>query len=110
MILSMENMQKPSDYEPTLTDVLEAVQTGFGKMEEKMEEKFDDLGYRVTAVEKRVGAVEVTLEDMKGTLENIEHAVDKDSEAIVNHEDRVSHLEKLSGIASVPVKHLVGLE
>jgi chromosome segregation ATPase len=90
----MENTKKSNEYEPTLLDVLEAVQTGFTKMEEKMEEKFDDLGYRVTAVEKRVGAVEVTLEGMKETLESIERAVDKDAVTVVNHEHRIEHLEK----------------
>ena len=98
--------RKSNEYEPTLTDVLEAVQTGFTKMEEK----FDDLGYRVTVVEKRVGAVEVTLEEMTGTLDGIAKAVDKDAEAIINHENRIAPLEKLNGIVSVPVKHLVGLE
>jgi len=57
-------------------------------MEEKIEEKFDDLGYRVTTVEKRVGSIEITLESMKETLESIEHAVDKDAEEVVNHENR----------------------
>lgn len=105
-----KNAKNSSEYEPTLLDVLGAVQTGFVKMEEKMEEKFDDLGYRVTAVEKRVGAVEVTLEEMKGTLDGIAKAVDKDAEAIVNHENRISQLEKLNSIVSVPVKHLANLE
>jgi len=77
-----------NEFEPTLLDVLEAVQGGFQKMEEKIEEKFDDLGYRVTTVEKRVGSIEITLESMKETLESIEHAVDKDAEEVVNHENR----------------------
>ena len=106
----MEDTKKSSEFEPTLLDVLEAVQGGFQKMEEKMEEKFDDLGYRVTAVEKRVSSIETTLEGMKETLESIEHAVDKDAEAVVNHESRISHLEKLNGVISIPVAHLAGAE
>lgn len=109
----MENVKKSNEFEPTLLDVLEAVQTGFGKMEEKFEQvddRFDKIDVRFDKLEKRVGAVEITLEGMKETLESIEHAVDKDAEAIINHEDRVSHLEKLGGITSVPAAHLVGLE
>lgn len=90
----MENTKKSSEFEPTLLDVLEAVQGGFQKMEEKMENGFNDLGYRVTAVEKRVGDVENTLEDMRKTLEGVERAVDKDAVTIVNHGRRIVRLEK----------------
>jgi len=86
---------KSNEFEPTLLDVLEAVQSGFQKMEEKMEEKFDDLGYRVTAVEKRVGAVETTLEEMRGTLKGVERAVDKDALTVVDHTRRIVRLEKV---------------
>ena len=113
----MGNAKKSNEFEPTLMDVLDAVQTGFTKMEEKMEERFDkvdeqlgNVENRVTAVERRVGTIEVTLEDMKETLESIEHAIDKDAEAVVNHESRISHLEKLSGIETIPVAHLANLE
>lgn len=94
----------------SVQDLTEAVQGGFQKMEEKMEKGFNDLGYRVTAVEKRVGTIETTLESMQETLESIEHAVDKDAEAVVNHESRISHLEKINNIVSVPVAHLAGIE
>lgn len=116
----MENAKKSDTYEPTLLDVLEAVQSGFKNVEErfekvderfdKIDERFDRVENRMTAVERRVGTVETTLEEMSVTLKSIEQAVDKDAEAIVNHEGRVSHLEKLSGIVSVPVAHLAGLE
>jgi len=94
----MEDAKKSNEYEPTLLDVLDAVQNGFTKMEDRFTEmggRFDDLGYRVTAVEKRVGDVENTLEEMKGTLESIEHAVDKDAVTIVDHEHRIVHLEEV---------------
>lgn len=96
-----KNEKTSGEYEPTLLDVLEAVQTGFMKMEEKMEARFDGvderleaIDYRVTAVEKRTGALEIVTEDMKETLEGVARAVDKDARAIVNHEHRIKHLEK----------------
>lgn len=113
----METTKKSSEFEPTLLDVLEAVQGGFAKVDKKFEkvdqqfrELTEELGGRMTAIERRVGAIEVTLEGMRETLESIEHAVDKDAEVVVNHESRISHIEKLNGIVSVPVKHLAGLE
>ena len=127
IIRAMEDTKKVNEYEPTLLDVLQAVQGGFQKMEErfdgvderfdkveggleKVETKLGEVENRMTGVERRVGAIEVTLDEMQGTLESIEQAVDKDAEAVVNHEDRISHLENLGGIVSVPVAHFAGLE
>jgi len=97
MIPMMKSTGNSNEYEPTLLDVLEAVQSGFQKMEGRfgeMGERFNDLGSRVTAVEKRVGTVEVTLEEMAGTLSGIEHAVDKDAVTIVDHGRRIARLEE----------------
>ena len=90
----MEDMKKSGEFEPTILDVLEAVQSGFTKMEER----FDDLGYRVTAVEKRTGAVETTLEEMKETLDGVARAVDKDAVTIIDHTRRIVHLEEISAV------------
>ena len=39
---------------------------------------------------------EMTLEDMKNTLEGVARAVDKDALTVLNHERRIRHLEKTS--------------
>jgi len=100
----MGKAKKLGEFEPTLSDVLEAVQTGFGEMEErfngvgerfnKVENKIGDVENRMTAVEKRLGAVGNTLEDMRETLKGVERAVDKDAVTIISHGRRIAHLEK----------------
>ncbi|MBI2409821.1 hypothetical protein HYV30_02140 [Candidatus Kaiserbacteria bacterium] len=90
----MKRAKKSDTYEPTLSDVLGAVQTGFEKIENKFEERFDGLEYRMTAIEKRTGALEDAVEDMKETLDGVARAVDKDSVKILDHERRIRRLEK----------------
>jgi len=115
----MKNTKKSSKIEPTVTDVMgvvqglavsfqglavsvqdltEAVQEGFAKNEtqhNEIKEDLNDIGYRVTALEKRTGSIEITLEDMKETLNSVARTVNKDSVKIVNHERRIGHLEKV---------------
>lgn len=86
-----------SSYEPTLSDVLGAVQTGFAKVEKRFDhadERFDAIEYRVMAVEKRTGSLEEKVEDVKDTLNGVARAGDKDTLTIMNHERRIRHLEK----------------
>lgn len=97
--------------ETTLNDVLEAVQVGFTKVENRLdgvenrldgvenkldgvENRLGEVEYRMTALEKRTGSLENTVEDMKDTLNGVARAVDKDSLVIMNHERRIRHLEK----------------
>ncbi|MBI4088655.1 hypothetical protein HY415_01010 [Candidatus Kaiserbacteria bacterium] len=92
-----KRLKKSSNYEPTLSDVLGAVQTGFAKVENRFDNvdgKINDLKYRVTAIEKRTGSIEETVEDMKDTLTGVARAVDKDTLTIMSHERRIRHLEK----------------
>ena len=90
--------------EPTLTNVMgavqdltEAVQAGFAKVDSKFDNtgvQFDEVKYRITALEKRTGSLENSVEDMKDTLNGVARAVDKDALVIMNHERRIRHLEK----------------
>lgn len=83
-------------YEPTLSDVLEAVQTGFARVDDRFEQvnaRFDAVDERFDRLERRAGSLENTVEDMKETLGGVAHAVDKDAIAILNHERRI-RLEK----------------
>lgn len=93
----MKKMNKKNGYEATISDVLEAVQTGFAKVDDKfnnMDVQFDEVKYRITALEKRTGSLEDSVEDMKDTLNGVARAVDKDALVIMNHERRIRHLEK----------------
>ena len=104
-------MKKSSEYEPTIADVLGAVQLGFSKVDDrfdkvddrfskvdirfdKIEGSLDDLGYRVTALEKRTGSLENAVEDMKETLDGVARAVDKDTLVVLDHGRRIRRLEK----------------
>lgn len=90
-------------YEPTISEVLEAVQTGFAKVDGRFEQvdgRFGELEYRMMAIEKRTGAVENTLEEVKETLNGIARAVDKDAIAILDHEHRISIVERTAPLAA----------
>lgn len=99
---------KSNEFEPTLMDVLEAVQTGFTKMEkrfdgvderlDKVETRLGEVEGRMTAVEKRTGNLETAIEDMSKTLEGVERAVDTDAVTIVDHGRRIVHLEKICAV------------
>lgn len=95
----MKKVKKSNKYEPTISDVLGVVQTGFAKVDDKlgsMDVQFDEVKYRITALEKRTGSLEDSVEDMKDTLNGVARAVDKDALVIMNHERRIRHLEKSS--------------
>lgn len=108
--MRMKSVSKSSTKEPTITDVMgavqdltEAVQTGFAKNEVKHDEtkhSIDDLAYRVTALEKRTSAVEETIEEVKVTLNGVARAVDKDAVTVLDHERRISRIEKTAPLAA----------
>jgi hypothetical protein len=93
----MKSKKKSFGYEPNLSDVLEAVQTGFTKVDgrlDRVEGRLGEVEYRMTALEKRTGSLEDTVEEMNETLQGVARAVDKDAVAILDHERRIRHLEK----------------
>lgn len=92
----MKNAQKSDTYEPTLSDVLEAVQTGFAKVDErfaKVDERFDRhehilttlvegqqnlreiLSERTTAIDSRLSKVQNRIEDIVDVLEKASKSV-----------------------------------
>lgn len=119
--------------EPTISDVMGAVQdlaevmqTGFEKVEDRfgdlelrmdvadagfsgMNERMDGIDARLGDVQRKLAKVENKVEDIQDDLTSALQASDNDGSAILNHEHRISHLEKLGGIKSVPAKHLAGL-
>jgi len=101
------------DLAVSVKDLTEAVQGGFAKIESSiftLQTGQQNLSEQVGDIQRRVINLEHGVEDMKESLIDITNAEEKDAEATINHEHRISHLEKLSGIAGIPVAHLVGLE
>ncbi|MHB8914063.1 MAG: hypothetical protein ACYC4I_03600 [Minisyncoccota bacterium] len=124
--------------EPAIADVMsavrgltEAVQSGFAKVHERINDEFaqvsdrfekvergvralqtgqNNLTERVGDIQRRVVNLEHRVEDVRESLADILRAEEKDAEATINHEFRISYLEQLSGIKSVPAEHLANLE
>lgn len=138
-IFDMKSVKKSKmTKEPTVSDVMgavqdltEAMQAGFTKVEERINDEFGQVGGRFERIERsirtfhagqenlaetindthrRVVNLEHRVEDVRETLSDITEAEEKDAEATINHEFRISHLEKIGGVKSVPPKHLAGLE
>lgn len=116
----MESINKSNGYEPTLLDVLEAVQGGFARLEKEYDRHEgilttlvagqQNIAEQVGDIQRRVINLEHSVEDVKESLIDITNAEEKDATATINHEQRISHLEKLGGIKSIPVAHLANLD
>jgi uncharacterized coiled-coil protein SlyX len=52
-----------------------------------------EVEYRTTALEKRTGVVEITLEDIRETVHAVAKAVDTGAIMLLNHEKRMTSLE-----------------
>lgn len=75
-----------------------------------MNDRIDGLDARLGDVQRTLGKLQNAVGDIQDDLASALHATDNDGSAILNHEHRISHLEKLGSIKSVPPKHLVGVE
>jgi len=110
--------------EPTLGEFFDFVKEQFetnevrlGHIEQRIDtrakstnERIDGVDARLGDVQRRLAKVENRVEDIQDDLTAALHSSDNDGVAILNHEHRISHLEKLGGIKSVSAKHLAGLE
>ena len=120
-----------SKKDPTLGEFFDFVKEKFEMTEEKfvsMEQRFVHLEQRIDVrfkgVNDRMDSIDACLGvlqrdsvkmenrlgDIQDDLASALHASDNDGSAILNHERRIAHLEKLGGIKSVPPKHLAGLK
>lgn len=83
----MKEISKSSEFEPTLSDVLEAVQTGFERHEKILKTLVEGQGQlreSVNLLDKRVSKTQNRVEDV----------VDENQETLVDHNRRISILEK----------------
>ncbi len=102
--------------EPTLGEVLGVMNERFSLVEARIDQKFEIMTERSNSLDARMGDMQRSqaklanqVADIQDDLASALHATDNDGSAIMNHEHRVSHLEKLNGIKSVPAKHLADL-
>jgi len=69
--------------EPTLTDVIEAMQVGFGRMDDEFEE-----------VHTRLDRAESITEDILKTLRTMSTTIGSHSVSLPDHERRITRLEQ----------------
>jgi chromosome condensin MukBEF ATPase and DNA-binding subunit MukB len=98
--------------EPTLHNVIEVVQESSLRIEkrlDKVERRLDGVEHRLGGVEtrmsevedtnrhiiRRVGEMEDKIDEMKDTLDGVDRAVDHDAVLVIQHEQRISRLEKI---------------
>ena len=102
--------------EPTLGEVLTVMNERFSLVEARIDQRTGMLSDRMDGLDARMGDLQRTQTKMANQIGDIQddlasalHATDNDGSAILNHEQRITHLEKLGGIKSTPPKHLTGL-
>ena len=103
--------------EPTLGEVLTVMNERFTLVENRIDQRFGMTNERIDNIDVRLGELQHgqaklvnQVADIQDDLASALSASDNDGSAILNHEHRISHLEKLGGIASIPAKHLAGLK
>ncbi|MEO6536257.1 MAG: hypothetical protein ABIT47_01060 [Candidatus Paceibacterota bacterium] len=85
--------------EPTLYDVLEAVNSGFSRVENrlgKVEYEVTEIKTELNQLNTRVGRLEVKVDIIDERLESLEIAFDRDAITIVDHENRITKLETVT--------------
>jgi hypothetical protein len=82
-------------------------------LDEKLDSRFgimmtmiQSLTETTSDIQHRVIHLEYQMEQVKETLEDLGNAEDKDALATINHERRISRLEKMQNITPKPEKHL----
>ena len=93
----MKHSSKSSKYEPTIADVLDAVQTGFTRHEKvltALHEGQGNLKDQLKDVDRRLSNTQNRVEDIADIFKNVTRTTDKDRISILDHERRIQHLEK----------------
>jgi hypothetical protein len=104
----IEKIMKDEAIEPTFEGIIEAMQRGFTYMEERFEltdaridqrfgllsEIMNNFNEQLSDIEKDTGPTKVAVLEIQEELWTLGHAVDKDAELLINHENRIELLEK----------------
>lgn len=84
-------------YEPTLYDVIQIMQSGFAAVDarfEAVDARFDSLDTRLRNVERTTFRLEDAFEGIQEDITSLLKAADVTGEAIVNHDRRITALER----------------
>ena len=110
-------MEKEKNIDTKTDELAQMVAQGFTETQKEMRDVLAVMNERMDGVDARLGDLQRgqaklvnQVADIQDDLTSALSASDNDGSAILNHEHRISHLEKLGGITSIPAKHLVGLE
>lgn len=100
-----------------IDELASIITQGFINTQKEVRESLTAINERMDGIDARLGEVQRVqmkltnqVADIQDDLTSALSASDNDGSAILNHEHRISHLEKIGGITSIPAEHLIGLE
>lgn len=94
----MKRIKKSANYEPTISDILEVVQSGFvrnDKLFTALHEGQENIKERLKDVDHRLVNTQNRIEDVADTLEDLAQSAKKDKITILSHERRIQRLEQV---------------
>lgn len=94
----MKKVKKSGKHEPTISDVLEVVQTSFARHEKilsGLHEGQELLREELKENTRRLNNTQNRVEDIADALENVTQSTRKDRITVINHEHRIRHLEQV---------------
>ncbi|MFH1178670.1 MAG: hypothetical protein V1711_03055 [bacterium] len=110
-------MEKGKSINSKIEELAGMVAQGFTDTQKEVREILAVMNERMDGTDVRLGDLQRgqtklanQVAEIQDDLASALSASDNDGSAILNHEFRISYLEKLGGIKSVPAKHLVRLE
>lgn len=89
----IENVIQTDAHEPTLYDVMDVLGTMSDRMD-GMDVRFDSIDTRFNTLERDMNQIKVIVLDNQETLEALANAVDKYAVMIIDHERRITQLER----------------
>lgn len=108
---------KETSIDTKIDELAQMVAQGFIDIQKEMRGALGGMNERMNGIDACLGDLQrgqvklvTQVADIQDDLTSALAASDNDGSAILNHEHRISHLEKLGGITSVPAKHLAGLK
>ena len=91
----MKKGKKSDKYEPTIADVLEAVQTGFARNDEVHATFFQSQKQLRELVDERTGTLNQRVSNLQNRAEDVVDMLDKVARVADKHEHRITRLEKV---------------
>lgn len=91
----MKNTKKSSKYEPTISDVLDAVQTGFARNDAVHTTLFQSQKQLRELLDERTGTLNQRVSNLQNRVEDVVDMLDSVSRVTDKHERRIVRLEKV---------------